>query len=81
MPSDSNNIFGFFDEFEASEGESQQPPIELFQEPVEILSTLDSQPKKVQQEVFVINKKRHPLTVVNICRVTSCISDLFKFKE
>ncbi|WP_394125805.1 Mu transposase C-terminal domain-containing protein [Vibrio hepatarius] len=52
MSSDSNNIFGFFDEFEASEGESQQPPIELFQEPVEILSTLDNQPKRVQQEVI-----------------------------
>ena len=39
MPSDSNNIFGFFDEFEASEGESQPLPIELIQEPIEISST------------------------------------------
>ncbi|KHT45901.1 Mu transposase C-terminal domain-containing protein [Vibrio sinaloensis] len=52
MPSDSNNIFGFFDEFEASEGESEQSPLELYQEPVEIVLTLDSQPKKVQQEVL-----------------------------
>lgn len=52
ISSDSNNIFGFFDEFEVSEGESQPLPIELFQEPVEILSTLDSQPKRVQQEVI-----------------------------
>ena len=52
MSSDSNNIFGFFDEFEVSEGESQSLPIELFQEPVEILSTLDSQPERIQQEVI-----------------------------
>lgn len=52
MPSDSNNIFGFFDEFEASEEESQQLPIKLIQEPIEISSTIDSQSKKVQQEVL-----------------------------
>ncbi|WP_333003402.1 Mu transposase C-terminal domain-containing protein [Vibrio coralliilyticus] len=52
MPSDSNGIFGFFDEFEASEGESEQSSLELYQEPVEIVPTLDSQPKKVQQEVL-----------------------------
>ncbi|MEC7307777.1 hypothetical protein M5Q62_08995 [Vibrio crassostreae] len=52
MPSDSNNIFGFFDEFEASEEESQQLPIKLIQEPIEIPSTIDSQSKKVQQEVL-----------------------------
>ncbi|NOH94994.1 transposase [Vibrio sp. AIC-3] len=52
MPSDSNSIFGFFDEFEASEEESQQLPIKLIQEPIEISSTIDSQSKKVQQEVL-----------------------------
>ncbi|MBE4031077.1 transposase [Vibrio parahaemolyticus] len=52
MSSDSNNIFGFFDEFEASEGESQPLPIELIQEPIEISSTIDSQSPKVQQEVI-----------------------------
>ncbi|WP_102412626.1 Mu transposase C-terminal domain-containing protein [Vibrio cyclitrophicus] len=52
MPSDSNSIFGFFDEFEASEGESQQLPIELIHEPIEITSTIDSQSPKVQQEVI-----------------------------
>ncbi|MEZ8297307.1 hypothetical protein AB6D11_26250 [Vibrio splendidus] len=52
MPSDSNNIFGFFDEFEASEGESQPLPIELIHEPIEISSTIDSQSPKVQQEVI-----------------------------
>lgn len=52
MTSDSNNIFGFFDEFEASEGDSQQLPIELIQEPFEISSTIDSQSPKVQQEVI-----------------------------
>lgn len=52
MSSDSNNIFGFFDEFEASEGESQPLPIELIQEPIEISSTIDSQSPKVRQEVI-----------------------------
>ncbi|MEZ9767468.1 Mu transposase C-terminal domain-containing protein [Vibrio breoganii] len=52
MPSDSKNIFGFFDEFESSECETQKIPTELFQEPIEISSTIDSQPKKVQLEVL-----------------------------
>ncbi|KNY40473.1 hypothetical protein AKG94_21650 [Vibrio harveyi] len=52
MPPDSNNIFGVFDEFEASEGESQQLPIELIQELFEISSIIDSQSPKVQQEVI-----------------------------
>ncbi|MBF4442798.1 hypothetical protein EA908_22735, partial [Vibrio anguillarum] len=52
MPSDSNNIFGFFDEFEASEEESQRLPKELVLEPIEVLSTIDSLPAKIQEEVL-----------------------------
>ncbi|EMK3378413.1 transposase [Vibrio vulnificus] len=52
MPLDSNNIFGFFDEFEASEEESQLLPKELTLEPVEISSTIDSLPAKFQEEVL-----------------------------
>ncbi|MDF4853595.1 transposase, partial [Vibrio parahaemolyticus] len=52
MPPDSNNIFGFFDEFEASEEESQLLSKELILEPVEISSTIDSLPAKIQEEVL-----------------------------
>lgn len=52
MPPDSNSIFGFFDEFEASEEESQLLPKELILEPVEISSTIDSLPAKIQEEVL-----------------------------
>lgn len=52
MPPDSNNIYGFFDEFEASEEESQLLPKELILEPVEISSTIDSLPAKIQEEVL-----------------------------
>lgn len=87
MPSDSNSIFGFFDEFEASEEESQQLPIKLIQEPIEISSTIDSQSKKVQQEVlrrikiiaFVEKRLKGGWTEKNLSPILSLVESELQF--
>ncbi|MEZ8329935.1 transposase, partial [Vibrio splendidus] len=87
MPSDSNSIFGFFDEFEASEEESQQLPIKLIQESIEISSTIDSQSKKVQQEVlrrikiiaFVEKRLKGGWTEKNLSPILSLVESELQF--
>ncbi|PMG18439.1 Mu transposase C-terminal domain-containing protein [Vibrio splendidus] len=87
MPSDSNSIFGFFDEFEASEEESQQLLIKLIQEPIEISSTIDSQSKKVQQEVlrrikiiaFVEKRLKGGWTEKNLSPILSLVESELQF--